>query len=257
VKYHSDGDATVRTVQMYGRPSIVLPFSSQPAWRPGETYHVSLQGVGMASSTSFSSEQHVRIFPSPFLYQAEIIGGTSISLQWTGVAATGVQYNVIYHAGNPATEPDEIVDTGTQRIWQLSGLAENTTYVVRVCARDQWGNRSQPSATRLLHTGTGTPSDVESLRPALKLRAWPVPARGTDGTNLTLALPQSGAVDLTIFSVTGQVVRKLVRETRNAGTYVTKWDGRDDGGRAVAGGLYVVRLRTSERSLTQKLVLVR
>jgi hypothetical protein len=71
---------------------------------------------------------------------------------------------------------------------------------------------------------------------------------------LGLDLPKTGAVHLAIYNVEGRMVRTLASGTVAAGTYRYAWDGRDDAGQVLAGGLYFARLDAEGRSLTQKLV---
>ena len=42
-----------------------------------------------------------------------------------------------------------------------------------------------------------------------------------------------------------------------AGAHTSRWDGRDDGGRPVASGVYFYRLETVDRRITRKLVVLR
>ena len=64
-------------------------------------------------------------------------------------------------------------------------------------------------------------------------------------TTIPLLLPRPGHVDLEIYDVLGQRVRQLVNTTLPAGVHPTAWDGRDDAGRPVAGGVYFIRLEAT------------
>ena len=44
---------------------------------------------------------------------------------------------------------------------------------------------------------------------------------------------------------------------RPAGAHEVAWDGRDDAGRAVAGGVYAVRLRAGDGEQVRKVALVK
>ena len=85
----------------------------------------------------------------------------------------------------------------------------------------------------------------------------PNPFNPTTTIEYTLADP--GRVTLTIFSATGGRVRTLVDETQvpKAGGFAVVWDGRDDGGRSVASGVYFCRLEAGQFSKTRKLILVK
>lgn len=71
--------------------------------------------------------------------------------------------------------------------------------------------------------------------------AAPNPSRGR--VSIQWGLSTATRVDLSVFDVQGRHVRRLASGDRPAGRMVATWDGRDDRGRLVASGLYLVRLR--------------
>ena len=54
-------------------------------------------------------------------------------------------------------------------------------------------------------------------------------------------------VTLQIVDVTGRRVRTLVQRPLTPGPHTRVWDGTDDGGRAVASGIYLSHLRVGGR----------
>jgi YVTN family beta-propeller protein len=64
-------------------------------------------------------------------------------------------------------------------------------------------------------------------------------------------------VDLTIYNALGQKVRQLLAQEQAAGSYKMTWDGRDDGKRNVASGVYLVSLRIGALHEVQKILLLR
>ena len=62
---------------------------------------------------------------------------------------------------------------------------------------------------------------------------------------------------LTIYNLTGQRVRVLAADTRQAGEHRLTWDARDEQGRAVATGVYVYRLEMGEEAVYRRMLLVR
>jgi hypothetical protein len=83
----------------------------------------------------------------------------------------------------------------------------------------------------------------------------PNPAR--EGGVISYALPAdtpAGArVRLAVYGVDGRRVRSLLDEPASAGRFRVRWDGRDDGGRRVAAGVYFYRLSCGSQALTRKL----
>ncbi len=62
-------------------------------------------------------------------------------------------------------------------------------------------------------------------------------------TTIRYQVAVGAPVRLEIFDVLGQRVRTLIAETQAAGFHRVVWDSRDDGGRAVAAGVYLYRLQ--------------
>ena len=89
----------------------------------------------------------------------------------------------------------------------------------------------------------------------LLLAPWPNPAPGA--ATLAFALSESGPAELAIFSVDGRRVRTLATGRREAGMHRVTWSGEDSAHHAVAPGVYFVRLTTSAREFTRRLVYLR
>jgi hypothetical protein len=75
-------------------------------------------------------------------------------------------------------------------------------------------------------------------------------------TAVRFALPAAGRVQLQVLDVQGRLVRTLLDERLDAGTWEETWDGRTDGGGAVGPGVYFTRLVTPEGVRTRKVVRV-
>ncbi len=75
--------------------------------------------------------------------------------------------------------------------------------------------------------------------------------------SLKFYLPHSEAVEIAIYSVTGARVKTLLRRKLQPGWHTLQWDGTDDMSREVGAGIYFCQLRTSKKTLTHKLILVK
>ncbi|MCH9007047.1 hypothetical protein IIA29_03420 [candidate division KSB1 bacterium] len=65
------------------------------------------------------------------------------------------------------------------------------------------------------------------------------------------------SVRLTIFSITGQLVRVLVDERRTGGPHVVVWNGRNDVGKSMPSGLYLYKLSAGSYSTIQRMLLLK
>ncbi len=76
-------------------------------------------------------------------------------------------------------------------------------------------------------------------------------------TFIRFQLPESADVQLTIYNVLGQAVRTLLNGTVNAGQHQIEWNGLDNRGQAVGGGIYFYQLSSGDTQQTRKMLLVR
>jgi|GEM_PF-2544654 len=89
----------------------------------------------------------------------------------------------------------------------------------------------------------------------VKLRNYPNPFNPK--TVIEFGITSTTPVKLTIYDVSGRLVRTLMDEVREAGTYQVHWNGNDANGRPTAAGVYYCRLEAGERVEMQKLVMVK
>ena len=64
-------------------------------------------------------------------------------------------------------------------------------------------------------------------------------------------------VEITIYNMAGQLVRRLIREYKVPGFYRVTWDGRDNEGGEVSSGIYLYRMQGSVFSDTKRMVLLK
>ncbi len=61
-------------------------------------------------------------------------------------------------------------------------------------------------------------------------------------TEVSYQLPMSSHIELRVFNLLGEEVRRLVAATQAAGVHKTFWDGRDERGSALPAGIYFYRM---------------
>lgn len=77
-------------------------------------------------------------------------------------------------------------------------------------------------------------------------------------TTIRYALPLPSDVQLVIYNFRGQRVRSAINGQQAAGIQQYVWDGRDDGGRQVASGIYIYQLTTAiGQGSSRRMVLLR
>ena len=119
---------------------------------------------------------------------------------------------------------------------------------------DLQGNRQlsvayPQSPLSLTASGQALP-DVLTLYPS-----YPNPFNAT--SSIPYYLPEAGSVELTIYNVAGQRVRRLVAKSKTTGFLSFVWDGTDDSGHEVATGIYTYQLSTERQTQIGRVMLVK
>lgn len=91
--------------------------------------------------------------------------------------------------------------------------------------------------------------------PRLTLDNFPNPFSAQ--TTIVFHAVERGVVEVSIFDVTGRVVLRRTARSHRGGALEVVWDGRDERGYAVPGGVYFCRARVNGVTATRKLVLIR
>jgi hypothetical protein len=104
----------------------------------------------------------------------------------------------------------------------------------------------------LIYSGEGT----EASPMAYSLQAnYPNPFNPE--TTIPYTIKDAGMVELTVFNVLGQEVKRLVYEVKQPGIHSTRWDGTDAYGKLVSGGIYLYRMSVNGFIETRKMLLMK
>ncbi|MFO8145516.1 MAG: FlgD immunoglobulin-like domain containing protein [Candidatus Syntrophosphaera sp.] len=110
---------------------------------------------------------------------------------------------------------------------------------------------SEPSNTIVL---VPSGNDDPITQPTLNLNQnYPNPFNPT--TTISFSMPKSSTLKLMIYNVKGQLVKCLFDGSLPAGEHSVVWNGLDDNNRAVAGGIYYLRLQSEDGTKTRKMVM--
>lgn len=125
--------------------------------------------------------------------------------------------------------------------WDSSGnrynyIASQVDLFYRYSTTDVTESSSLPPSHRLLHN-------------------YPNPFNPI--TNIGYTVPEHCPVSLVVYNVAGQKVRTLESNVLSPGEYQTTWDGTDNLGLQVGGGLFFARLQVGEHSKVIKMTLIR
>ena len=162
-----------------------------------------------------------------------------------------------FRAWTYAMSPDsfqleEVALTGANE-----GRAEATgidSLVLIVGGTTPQGGRFDLSADAATAISVAVLPALEAGPPGLR-EAYPNPFNAE--VRIPYALAEPGRVELSVLSLGGQRLRRLVQGRRETGRHEAVWDGRDEAGRRAASGTYLVRLRTAASTSVSRLALVR
>ena len=100
-----------------------------------------------------------------------------------------------------------------------------------------------------------TPASIESPKFDGQLSTYPNPFDRE--TIISFQLLKVSKVELKVYNSTGQEIRTFLFPNRNAGTHTIYWDGTNNSGDYVSGGLYMISLSTSDYHTTKKVIFMR
>ncbi|MBK7770773.1 MAG: hypothetical protein IPI48_09630 [bacterium] len=187
------------------------------------------------------------------VFQADTLAGrlrTSHSLMCAGRSVTGpgVLYRVRFRCRD--------VDADTPLTLLVTSPHKTEFYFA--------GTIVSPLATisAMVRVGAGNlaPAPLPTPRLGLSdLRAAPNPfnPRTTITFEVAPSAVESAGADVTVHSLDGRLVRRLWSGTLTPGTWTGEWDGRDDAGRDVAAGIYLVRAHAGDSFTGGRVALVR
>ena len=115
-------------------------------------------------------------------------------------------------------------------------------------------NRFLVDTYQLFENGINmTPAEI----PAVTFLSGNFPNPFNPATRLSFGLAKKGHVSMRVYDVAGRLVRVLVDDVREAGSYEVVWDGTNDDGRRTASGIYFCRMETGDYERTLKMVQLR
>ncbi|MDP7021791.1 MAG: T9SS type A sorting domain-containing protein [Candidatus Krumholzibacteria bacterium] len=85
-------------------------------------------------------------------------------------------------------------------------------------------------------------------------KAYPNPFNPATTLRFTVDSPQR--MRLAVFDIAGRHQAQVADKTFDAGTHELLWQARDDAGRRLPSGVYLLRMEAAGKSETQKLVLL-
>jgi len=107
-----------------------------------------------------------------------------------------------------------------------------------------YGNIEEPFEFNARYLAIGDPGYI----PIVFSLAQNYPNPFNPVTTIGYGLPADASVELVMFNILGQEVARLVDEKKNAGFHFVSWNGTNDLGKPLAGGIYLYQIRAKNVS---------
>ncbi|MGC9362341.1 MAG: M14 family zinc carboxypeptidase, partial [Candidatus Syntrophosphaera sp.] len=107
-------------------------------------------------------------------------------------------------------------------------------------------------------SGSSSVENQDGALPPVQAALYPnYPNPFNPETTIRYSLSSPTNIEITIYNVRGQQVRKLVDGSMPSGDHKVVWNGRDDSGNEVGSGIYLYRMEDSDYARTRKMMLVK
>ena len=196
------------------------------------------------------------------LLKPDLVAPGVLTAAWSGdstkyrtAAGTSVSAPVV--AGALALYFERFPQATNREVWRALTESAASDEFTGETPNFDWGYGKLDVAAFLQEPPTAVAAEPgEALPSGFSLaQNYPNPFNGR--TTITYELPKPGAVELTLYDLLGQPVRRLVSEYQAPGSYRIAWDGADDERSQVASGVYLYRLKAGNQQRARRLVLVR
>ncbi len=185
-----------------------------------------------------------------------------VNIQWVTQSETGVLGFRIYRASNPDPAEAELISplipaTNTSHsqlyLYKDTGLNCDGVYYYWLESSDLDGTATLHGPISLLYEAWADHCNLPVTPVNGINRVYPNPFNPI--AFITYGLKQKSPVDIRIYNTRGQVVRHFATENKEAGTYKTEWDGKNDNGKSCASGVYLLKMSTAMGSFNHKILL--
>jgi hypothetical protein len=194
---------------------------------------------------------HSALIRIGFLFSLILFGSNngvaqSVAITWNPNAESDIAGYKIYY-GQVTRNYDYVLDVNRNTDYTISSLPDTGVYYFAVTAYDVAGNESNYSEEVTIHIRQ--PRFFYGLQ-----QNFPNPFNPF--TLIPYYLPRKMKFTLSVYDLTGRLVKTLDQGEKEAGKYLIKWDGKDQRNTSVATGTYVCRLVSEGFYQTRKLIVL-
>ena len=108
----------------------------------------------------------------------------------------------------------------------------------------------------ILVTGVSAGEDIMPTTSQL-IGNYPNPFNPTTAISFSLTAEDARNVEIAIYNIKGQKVKSLINQNMGAGQHSVIWNGTDDSGKPVSSGIYFFKMKTSKKTSSKKMILLK
>lgn len=188
---------------------------------------------------------------------------TAVSLTWVSQTETNLVGYRIYRSDSNVLEEAadqgvlvEATNTSSESIyyWSDANIVQEHQYNYWLEAQDMDGTSQFFGPTAITTPGQTVNSPDIPLVTGLT-SVYPNPFNPDLTIDYTVAKPSH--VRLFITNLRGQVVKELVNETKNSGSYRYIWNGKDSFGRPCSSGIFYLKMSAGGKEYNKKAILLK
>jgi uncharacterized delta-60 repeat protein len=122
---------------------------------------------------------------------------------------------------------------------------------------ESYGSGTGSDYATIKYVQTGAVAEERSTPDVSRFTLNAEPNPFSSYTAIRYSLPSECNVSLSIYDISGKLVKTLINETMNAGVYTMSWNGTDNDGRKVGQGIYFYVLKTAGEKMQKKMLMLR
>lgn len=115
--------------------------------------------------------------------------------------------------------------------------------------------RFQVDDSELIDFIQSTAIDKNSATDKFLLKAYPNPFNST--VNIQVEIPADGKYDISIYNISGQLLKKIKQDYLKAGNYQFYWDGKDNGMKSCGSGIYLCCISGKNKMETLRMIYIK
>jgi len=197
-------------------------------------------------------------------FTALTVSSGSVMLSWTTQSETNMMgYHVYRSENNQLSESLRISDffiparnQSTETHYQFTdeNIQEEHTYYYWLSSYDLDGSNNYYGPV-MVNTHHEDPTPPVVVSETCLHSAFPNPANPS--TMISFDLTEDSWVDITLYNIKGQAVRKLTSNLYQKGKHQIIWNGNDDQGKACSTGIYFCQMKSQNYQAIRKIMILK